>query len=509
MTDFVNSVGFQEAMAYAAKRKVVLPEDYYGKLIGLQRAQSVSIAGLAALEQIRFVVDKLADVLEKGGTFKSFQDAVRAGGLDVNLPAHRLENIFRTNIQAAYSRGRWEQQMRARGSRPYLMYDAINDSRTRPAHAAMDNIIRRWDDPLWETHYPTNGYRCRCTVISLTEAQAKKRGGVTDPLPDPETTKPDPGWDYNIGADYSVGPNLAIDKTIEKIKTVSPTASGKADAAKEKVKKAAKRAGPATLDEIMTEGHAVLAGMRDDPIGFNEDLEKLVIERVLKFKGKAESTATKMRLIREHAKAAMGEIDPTVNGLLTTGHSKEEYLDRFFETLPLPKSWLKKTATKYRKKLTLSQMTGRAYADQDKGVLAIDIANGEVVLHEFLHLVQIAVPEIETLAREMHRKRAAGGQLNKLKDLTGNAAYADYEVTREDKYFIPYMGKEYKTKITGPSGYYENEEPLEILTMVFQALLSNMADPRNKRGANALRNSLLSKDRESAAFGLGLLLRYA
>ena len=65
MTDFVNSVGFQEAMAYAAKRKVVLPEDYYGKLIGLQRSQSVSIAGLAALEQIRFVMDKLADVLEK------------------------------------------------------------------------------------------------------------------------------------------------------------------------------------------------------------------------------------------------------------------------------------------------------------------------------------------------------------------------------------------------------------------------------------------------------------
>ena len=60
MTDFVNSVGFQEAMDYAARRKVVLPEDYYGKLIGLQRSQAVSIAGLAALEQIRFVVDKLA-----------------------------------------------------------------------------------------------------------------------------------------------------------------------------------------------------------------------------------------------------------------------------------------------------------------------------------------------------------------------------------------------------------------------------------------------------------------
>ena len=506
MTDFVNSVGFQEAMDYAARRKVVLPEDYYGKLIGLQRSQAVSIAGLAALEQIRFVVDKLADALEKGGTFKSFQEAVRAGGLDVNLPAHRLENIFRTNIQAAYSRGRWEQQMRARGSRPYLMYDAINDSRTRPAHHAMDNIIRKWDDPFWATNYPTNGYRCRCTVISLTEAQAKKRGGVTDPLPDPDTTKPDPGWDYNIGADYEGGPNRAIEKTVEKIKTKRPTTSKKADGAKEKIKKAAKKAGPPTLDEVMDEGRAALANMRTDPVGFNEDMEKLLMERVLKVKHG--STASNLKAIRDHAKAAFVDREIPIRGLNTVSHTGEEYLDRFFETLPLPISWLKKTAKKY-KKLTLHQMQGRAYAEQRKGLLAIDIARGEVVLHEFMHLVQIAVPEIETMAREMHRARTLGAPLKKLKDLTGNSGYADYEVTREDKYFNPYMGKEYKTTITGPSGYYETEEPLEILTMVFQALLSDLADTRNKRGANALRNKLLSQDRESAAFGLGLLLRYA
>ncbi len=508
MTNFVDSVGFQEAMAYAAKRKVVLPEDYYGKLIGLQRSQSVSIAGLAALEQIRFVVDKLADVLEKGGTFKSFQDAVRAGGLDVNLPTHRLENIFRTNIQAAYSRGRWEQQMRARGSRPYLMYDAINDSRTRPAHHAMDNIIRKWDDPFWATNYPTNGYRCRCTVISLTEAQAKKRGGVTDPLPDPETTKPDPGWDYNIGADYEGGPNRAIEKTVEKIKTKRPTTSKKADDAKEKIKKAAKKAGPPTLDEVMDEGRAALANMRTDPVGFNEDMEKLIIERVFKFDGKVDSFSAKMQLVREHSRTAMGDIQPKVKGL-APGRSEEAYLDRFFEALPLPKSWLKKTAAKYQKRLTLLHTTDRAYADQAKGILAFDIMRPEVVLHEFMHLVQIAVPEIETLAREMHRARTAGAQRKKLKDLTRNSAYADYEVTREDKYFNPYVGKEYETKIAGPGGYYEKEEPLEVLTMIFQALIGDIGDQRNKQGINPLRNKLLSKDRESAAFGLGLLLRYA
>jgi SPP1 gp7 family putative phage head morphogenesis protein len=265
MTDFVNSVGFQEAMAYAAKRKVVLPEDYYGKLIGLQRAQSVSIAGLAALEQIRFVVDKLADVLEKGGTFKSFQDAVRAGGIDVNLPTHRLENIFRTNIQAAYSRGRWEQQMRVRDSRPYLMYDAINDSRTRPAHAAMDNIIRRWDDPFWATHYPTNGYRCRCTVISLTEAQAKKRGGVTDPLPDPDTTKPDPGWDHNPGADYEPPIHQRLDAAVTALEEKTKRASASLAKTRRKIEDSSEAAKTLTR----------LGGLHEDDIAdFREELAR-------------------------------------------------------------------------------------------------------------------------------------------------------------------------------------------------------------------------------------------
>lgn len=508
MTDFVNSVGFQEAMAYAAKRKVVLPEDYYGKLIGIQRSQSVSIAGLAALEQIRFIVDKLSDVLEKGGTFKTFQDAVRSGGLDVALPTHRLENIFRTNIQAAYSRGRWEQQMRARGTRPYLMYDAINDSRTRPAHHAMDNIIRRWDDPFWATNYPTNGYRCRCTVISLTEAQAMKRGGVTDPLPDPDTTRPDPGWDYNVGADYTVGPNLALEKTTEKIKSRRPTASKDADAAKAKIKKAAKKAGPPTIEEIMTDGHAALAAMRTDPVGFNEDMEKLLMERVLGVKHG--STASNLKAIRENAREALKNLEIKVINLGRVPHTDEEYVDRFLETLPLPKKWLTMTAKRYKVRgLTLSQSSERAYADQKKAFLSINIANGDVMLHEFMHLVQISVPEIETLAREMHRLRTAGAQRKKLKTITGNPGYRDNEETREDKYFDPYMGKEYATTIPGADGYYQTEEPLEILTMVFQALLGDMADPRNKRGANALRNNLLSKDKESAAFGLGLLLRYA
>ena len=98
--------------------------------------------------------------------------------MDLNLPKHRIETIWRTNLQGNYMRGRWEQFTRNAELRPYLLYDAINDSRTRPSHLAHDGVIRPVHDPFWKAgHSPQLGYQCRCSLISLTEAQAKARSG--------------------------------------------------------------------------------------------------------------------------------------------------------------------------------------------------------------------------------------------------------------------------------------------------------------------------------------------
>lgn len=180
-------------------------------------------------------------------------------------------------------------------------------------------------------------------------------------------------------------------------------------------------------------------------------------------------------------------------------------MERFLQALPIPRSWLESTAKRYPN-ITLMQSKDRAYADQNVGVLSINILNTDVVLHEFLHLVQVAVPEVETLAREMHRRRTAGQAPSKLRSLTNNAAYRPDEEAREDQYFHPYVGKEYNTVLNGQPA---PAEPLEILTMVLQALIGAPGSRMNRSGASALRNSLISKDKESAAFGLGLLLRYA
>lgn len=90
----------------------------------------------------------------------------------------RLENIYRTNMQTAYSAGQYQGYMANIDSRPYWMYDAVGDHRTRPAHAAMDGLVYRYDDPFWTTFYPPNGYRCRCSVIALSGRDMQREGKV-------------------------------------------------------------------------------------------------------------------------------------------------------------------------------------------------------------------------------------------------------------------------------------------------------------------------------------------
>lgn len=219
------NVPFNEAIAAMDAREIVLPAKYYGELQGIQRQLAFSIAGVASLDQLQAVLNSLTAKLAQGQSFEQWQNSVAVQ--DLGLPKHRLDNIYRTNIQNAYNRGHWEQFKQNEQYQPYLMYDAINDSRTRPSHRALDGIIRRIDDPFWDTHYPANGYRCRCSVVSLSESQAQARSkgdnGLNKKI-DLDNMKPDKGWDYNCGSDITEGINKAIADRLAKAaaKTVEP-----------------------------------------------------------------------------------------------------------------------------------------------------------------------------------------------------------------------------------------------------------------------------------------------
>lgn len=143
----------------------------------------------------------------------------------------RLETIYRVNVQTAYMAGRFAEQLENVDDRPYWMYVAVLDSRTRPAHRALNGKVFRYDDPFWSSFYPPNGWRCRCRVVALSADEVKARGLVVEhsskylgevmrpvsansdemrpvttfKTKDPDSMKslivsPDVGWSYNPGA---------------------------------------------------------------------------------------------------------------------------------------------------------------------------------------------------------------------------------------------------------------------------------------------------------------------
>ncbi|WOP15776.1 phage minor head protein [Ottowia sp. SB7-C50] len=132
----------------------------------------------------------------------------------------RLKLIFDTNTRQAAAAGQWERIERTKRSHPYLRYITKRDDRVRPLHAAWDNVTLPVGDAFWQTHYPPNGWRCRCRVVSVNEREyqdGKTPGGGTmiKQPPDVVTTEfvnartgevsrvpvgVDPGFGYNPGA---------------------------------------------------------------------------------------------------------------------------------------------------------------------------------------------------------------------------------------------------------------------------------------------------------------------
>ena len=153
----MDDISLLEAIEFARSRKVLLPSDYY-KLDVATRRYAATVSQLATIDQIQTVLDAVHKTLKDGGTFNDFQKLVEAG--DIKLSKNHLDNIFRTNIQNAYAHGRWQHQQSNKEKRQYLMYWAIEDSRTRPGHLKLHRIIRHIDDAFWKTFYPPNGYRC-------------------------------------------------------------------------------------------------------------------------------------------------------------------------------------------------------------------------------------------------------------------------------------------------------------------------------------------------------------
>jgi SPP1 gp7 family putative phage head morphogenesis protein len=176
----LENLTFEDALKYF-RAKLPLTEKEFYALEAAARARAFTVANVATLDIVQAIYNSLLKAIETGATMEEFRQEVNEFIRDegyTGLTPYRADNIFRTNIQTAYNVGRYAQQTlpSVTEARPIWIYDAVNDSRTRPAHLAMDGVARRYDDPFWDTWYPPNGFRCRCSVRTASEGEAERKG---------------------------------------------------------------------------------------------------------------------------------------------------------------------------------------------------------------------------------------------------------------------------------------------------------------------------------------------
>lgn len=195
--DLVYALGLppRDAVAYL-ESKGIRPTRHWYDIWQEAQAKAVTVSGMTRLDLLEDVKKGLVDAVKNGKTGKMFIDdlapLLRAKGWtgkrqNINpktgevtekgpdLPA-RLSLIFFQNVQSAYMYGRYRAMLANAEERPWWMYIAVLDSRTRPHHRALHRKVFRYDDPFWKTHYPPNGFYCRCRVRALSDAQLEREG---------------------------------------------------------------------------------------------------------------------------------------------------------------------------------------------------------------------------------------------------------------------------------------------------------------------------------------------
>ena len=207
------------------RRKGQRVSDHWTDVYGQEHHAAFTAARMTRLDVVRETHNALLSAVADGATEREFLDALGplleerwtpppAGG---DVP-HRLRRIFATNVRVADAAGQWDRIQRRKKRFPYLVYSLGPSVEHRPEHAAWAGLVLPAAHHFWHSHYPPNGWGCKCRVRAVTRAEAERllaNGGKSAP-PDwwrdaeewenPATGRTiavprgiDPGWEHNVG----------------------------------------------------------------------------------------------------------------------------------------------------------------------------------------------------------------------------------------------------------------------------------------------------------------------
>lgn len=314
-TGSVFNVEPTDAIAYF-KAKGLKPTFSYADMLDEAHDSAFTVAKMMDVDMLAQVQASLSDAMANGIPFSQWRDEIipvmQAGGwwgkknvvdpvtgqtvlARLGTPG-RLKTIFRTNLAASYAAGAWKEIDANKDVAPWLMYDAIDDYRTRPEHASWDRTVLKVGDSWWADHYPPNGYNCRCQVIQLSDDEVAALGLQTDPPGGPQNGTYDwknPRTGFMEALPWGIDPGFSHHSGKHYLKSVKKTLKEKIDVL------------PANMQAAASEGVAVTEAAANVSKELAAAELKLAVTKAQKELAKAAGVAhLKHAVEKAHAQAA-------------------------------------------------------------------------------------------------------------------------------------------------------------------------------------------------------------
>lgn len=183
-----------EVIEFTKKKHPEIHFDY-DEIMHHAHDTAFTVAKITKLDLLNDIQKSLIEAMEKGLKFEEWKENIMPnlakkgwlGEVNVTEPKtgeikriyvgnRRLKTIYDTNMRTAFAKAEYESISSSHAK--YIRYIATLDSRTRPSHALLHNLVLPKDDPFWDTNYPPNAWNCRCQVRAVFDDKELKRRGL-------------------------------------------------------------------------------------------------------------------------------------------------------------------------------------------------------------------------------------------------------------------------------------------------------------------------------------------
>ncbi|MDZ7655568.1 MAG: phage minor head protein [Sulfurimicrobium sp.] len=183
----------EEAVKYMQQRGLLSQTFDWRDLWHEEHAHQFTVSRLARLDLLHAIHDGILgsvkgdvsrrdfmrgikDILVTEGWWgeKIVTDPKTGDLVTTKFDANRLKLIYDVNTRQSYAAGQWQRIKRNQATSPYIRYITKRDERVRASHRGWDNLTLPVGHPFWQAHTPPNGWRCRCRIVSMSQAEYDK-----------------------------------------------------------------------------------------------------------------------------------------------------------------------------------------------------------------------------------------------------------------------------------------------------------------------------------------------